>query len=83
MTRRFDDPCHKLAEYSIGAAEETVNLGQGWRMGTRKGTTPCAFRFDKCCEAAARAVESNGNFVFYGGDNFSGDNGATDYSTDI
>jgi hypothetical protein len=31
----------------------------------------------------ARAVETNGNFAFYAGDNFSGDDGTTDYATDI
>jgi hypothetical protein len=47
----------------------------------KKGPPP--FRFDKCCEAGARAVQSDGNFAFYAGDNFSGDDGTTDYATDI
>jgi hypothetical protein len=84
MTRRFDDRCHKLGEYSIGAAEQTVNLGQGMRIGTRKRDHPLRVPFRSLPHARQPpSICRNGNFVFYGGDNFSGDDGATDYSTDI
>ena len=73
MTRRFDDRCHKLAEYSIGAAEETVNLGQG--IGDRRGRN-C--RFSHGPAAVAHDVDETHryeDFNFVRGGDFSGDGG--------